>query len=636
MPMETRRDLVRRGAAGVLAAAAWGAAARWAGAAPAGSPRPQLAPPARLTAPPAPRAVAGLQGVTWTPWEQAGIDILQWGLSKLTGGLSDGPFAAILALFTGDTSDTQEILNALQQIQNELTAVNAALQELQKGITQIEADIYAQTLQQELQTYETNRSVIVANFTSLTTAMASLGSTDPTIQAQALADVNQLKGIDNVNAVLEAMYTIHTLLVGDPSVGYQSLIGYHIQGAQLAIDAYWSAATDATFQVAGLDAPAASFTRGEGTPSQLPAPGSVSYPSGGAFEDSFLVVSATPAAVLQPLMTKSIVPAYQAMLTTQLQGYQFLFLALARTAESPQLATYNSYLTAELQAMAAYFAYFDGTGNDAGAGYNAYMLQELRNHGRNVMQASQLTAFYPYDSSGDCPNKSWPYGAGWMSFDGANVGTSRIAYLNPSGATPQLVTLSKMSVWTGCGHAPNYVKPFVFGWNWSSSGAVTLPTASAKAAPVVAPIATAFLGGAPSVTISTPAPAPPAVAPALSTATPEATRTGTPGPSPTAGATHSPTPGRTATAGATHSPTPGASGTPTPGASRTATPGRTATAGATRTPGATGPTAHDGQSLASQAPHVQSSFRLSHGAVADSVWVAEHEAELDRQTGPRG
>jgi hypothetical protein len=414
------------------------------------------------------------------------------------------------------------------------------------------------------------------------------------------------------------MHNIHTLLVGDPTVGYQSLISYHIQGAQLAIDAHWAAATDATFQVAGLAAPAPSFTRGQGPRDQLPSPEAVAYPSGGAFEDSFLVISATPAAILQPLMTKSIVPAYQAMLTTQMQAYQFLFLSLAQTVQSPQLATYNGYLTAELQAMQAYFAYFSGTGADTGAGYNAYMLQKLRTNGRKVMQPSELTSYYPYDSSGDCTNKSWPYGSGWMSFDGANIGVGRIAYLNPAGATPAVVTLSKMGEWTGCDlHPPYYVKPYVFGWNWSGSAAVTLPTASAKAAPVVIPIATAFLGGAPTVTISAAPPEPTATPPTLSTATPEATRTATATPrgSSTPGGSHTATPDRT------------------PGATSSPTPGRTATPGATRTPGGTAPTARDGQSLAAQPAHVQAAFRVHHGDAASTTWVTEHEAELDRQAG---
>jgi hypothetical protein len=369
------------------------------------------------------------------------------------------------------------------------------------------------------------------------------------------------------------------------------------------------------------------------------------------------VVSATPAAVLQPLMANHIVPAYQAMLTTQLQALQFLFLALAQTVESPQLATYNGYLTAELQAMQAYFAYFAGTGADVGAGYDAFMLQELGKYGRKVTTPAELTSYYPYDSSGDCPNKSWPYGTGWLSFDGANVGTARIAYLNLSGATPMLVTLSKMGEWTGCGHPPNYVKPFVFGWNWSGSGAVTLPTAASKAAPVVTAIATAFLGGAPNVTISAPTPAPPAAAPALSTATPEATRTATPGASHTAtpgGAAPPrragrPAPGRRTPpprgarpprARATPPPPGGAApprqaGRPAPGR-RTPPPRAPATPGRRARPPGPSRRRVTGSRSPSQPAHVQATFQLHHGAAAGTTWVTEHEAELDRLAGPRG
>ncbi len=363
--------------------------------------------------------------------------------------------------------------------------MNQALVQIQQGITAIETDIYAAALQAELQTYENNKSVIVANFTSLVTAMQSLSSSDPTTVQQALSTIDALRTITNLNAVIEAVYNIHTLLVGDASVSYQSLVSYHIQGTTLAIDAYWTAAQDATFQVAGLSAPGPSFQHGQGTPSQLPNPNNVPYPST-LLEDSFKVVTTTPASVLSGHISQAVVPTYTAMLRTQTQGLFFIYLALAGTVEASQLATFASYVQAEAQAMHSFFDYF---GRDD---YGSFMLQQLASHGRKILQPSDLTSYYPYDSSGDCANQSWPYGSGWMSFDGANVGTTRTALLLPSG--PSLVTLSKKGVWTGCGHAANYVKPFVFGWSWSGKQDVTLPKASSYALPVAAPLRDALLG----------------------------------------------------------------------------------------------------------------------------------------------
>ncbi len=87
-----------------------------------------------------------------------------------------------------------------------------------------------------------------------------LASDDGDTQNQALSDINDLCDIDDVNFVTEAVLNINNLLVGDPSVGYQSLITYLIQGSQLATDAYWSkppsGALDTTPDV---DAPVASF-----------------------------------------------------------------------------------------------------------------------------------------------------------------------------------------------------------------------------------------------------------------------------------------------------------------------------------------------------------------------------------------
>ncbi len=58
-----------------------------------------------------------------------------------------------------------------------------------------------------------------------------------------------------------------------------------------------------------------------------------------------------------------------------------------------------------------------------------------------------------------------------------------------------VVSLTKASAWTGCGHPDTYEKPYVFGWHWSDAQTPTLQTAHSYAGPLVAPIGTQLLAG---------------------------------------------------------------------------------------------------------------------------------------------
>jgi hypothetical protein len=415
-------------------------------------------------------------------------------MSTLTSGWSDQYLDPVGNALDVIHKDDEQILAGLDEIKSQLQAVNAALQQVRQGITDIQQQITEEAYQARLLDYTKQRTVIVQNFTSLTQAMLGCGDPSPDVRKRAVGDLRRLTEIDIADEVAEAMMNIHTDLYGDPSVGLKSLIEYQ---QQIVNDELARFAADSTHLVVdGLSGTGKYFLIQQMIRRENYHDGPIVWPDT-TFSDSWRIISKAPSVVLAPTITKTVVAAFTAMLRIQTQALFFLYMAWRGGPQEPQLQQHAARINLQAQAIADFFRYFTSTS------YDALMLSLLVGHGQYPSLQWLDDMHVKRDPVQDW---NWPYGSGWMWFDAANgnpdwpddwyqpARQAVLANLRPGSGTftGSVVVLSPHQVFSDADGGD--FGALVAGWRWSRRYDVQLPSPSAYASPVVAPLMLACLG----------------------------------------------------------------------------------------------------------------------------------------------
>lgn len=306
----------------------------------------------------------------------------------------------------GKTSHVEEYLKQIQakldEMQTQIAQLQVSIGEILNGIAIIQEQIPGIEVQQILQSFSQQATLIKQNFQSYADAVASLTSKNPGVIDQVVTDLFQLLGLINMQQVATAMTTIQQLFL--PALAEQrGLIDLQHDVVRAAIVGF--AANPENFRIATK--PPHQLTDGRWIADRRAIPC-----ANGVFASSEIVLQGHAKA--NSVLRASVSDAFKAFMTVQTQGLTLLRVAWLGSIHEDQVKRQSIAIQAVLDAIKG----FEAT---VVAAVDAQVADSLKTSGQRL-SGTAATNDIRYDYGFGDVRMEYPLSTDWLMWTSTQDG----------------------------------------------------------------------------------------------------------------------------------------------------------------------------------------------------------------------